>query len=213
MGVVVLDAALAMGALPDHYFQAVGSGTGGIAAWEASLRLIGDGRFGSSLPRLHLAQNSPCAPLYAAWTGSAVPQGSCPGGMYDDVLYNRKPPYAVPGGVRDALEGTGGTVCAISNREASLARQLFEEAEEIDILPAAAVAVAALQRAAASGSVKKDDLILLNITGGGVSRAREELEIFTLKSDIEADPSALSSASDKSLVAEIEEILGRRAPR
>ena len=213
MGVVVLDAALAMGALPDHYFQAVGSGTGGIAAWEASLRLIGDGRFGSSLPRLHLAQNSPCAPLYAAWTGLAAPQGSCPGGMYDDVLYNRKPPYAVPGGVRDALEGTAGTVCAISNGEASLARQLFEEAEEIDILPAAAVAVAALQRAAASGSVKKDDLILLNITGGGVSRVREELEIFTLKSDIEADPSALSSASDKSLVAEIEEILGRRAPR
>ena len=133
--------------------------------------------------------------------------------MYDDVLYNRKPPYAVPGGVRDALEGTAGTVCAISNGEASLARQLFEEGEGIDILPAAAVAVAALQRAAASGSVKKDDLILLNITGGGVSRVREELEIFTLKSDIEADPSALSSASDKSLVAEIEEILGRRAPR
>jgi len=213
MGVVVLDAALTMGALPKHYFQAVGSGTGGIAAWEASLRLIGDGRFGSSLPRLHLAQNSPCAPLYAAWTGSAAPQGPCPSGMYDDVLYNRKPPYAVPGGVRDALEETAGTVCAISNREASIAQRLFEEGEEIEILPAAAVAVAALQRAAASGTVEEDDLILLNITGGGVSRAKEELEMFTLKPDIEADPSALSSPSEYGLLAEIEEILGRRTPR
>jgi len=213
MGVVVLDAALAMGLLPDHYFQAVGSGTGGIAAWEASLRLIGDGRFGSSLPRLHIAQNSPCAPLYAAWTGSAAPQGPCPGGMYDEVLYNRKPPYAVPGGVRDALEETAGTVCSISNGEASVAHQLFEEAEEIDILPAAAVAVAALQRAAASGSVEKKDLILLNITGGGVSRAKEELDMFMLRSDIEAEPSPHTSASEYGLLAEIEEILGRRGPR
>ena len=34
------------GMLPDLYLQAVGSGTGGIAAYEASLRLIADGRFG-----------------------------------------------------------------------------------------------------------------------------------------------------------------------
>lgn len=59
MGVTVLDAAVTMKCMPDDYFQAIGSGTGGIAAWEASLRLRDDGRFGSSLPRLHLAQNLP----------------------------------------------------------------------------------------------------------------------------------------------------------
>ncbi len=80
-------------------------------------------------------------------------------------------------------------------------------------MPAAAVAVAALQRAAASGSVEKKDLILLNITGGGVSRAKEELDMFMLRSDIEAEPSAHTSASEYGLLAEIEEILGRRGPR
>lgn len=39
MGTVMLDAAVTIGRTPDHYFQAAGSGTGGISAWEASLRL------------------------------------------------------------------------------------------------------------------------------------------------------------------------------
>ncbi len=215
MGIVMLDGVLSMKALPKHYFQAVGSGTGGIAAWEASLRLIEDGRFGWHLPKLHLAQNSPCAPIYAAWTRSRMETGLCPAGMYDDVLYNRKPPYSVKGGVKEALEETGGEVYGISNQEAGIAQKIFEESEDIDILPAAAVAVAALQKAVRSGAVEKNDLILLNITGGGVSRAKEELDMNLLKCDIKAEPSALSSAStssyDNDLLTEIDEILERRA--
>ncbi len=213
MGVVMLDGALSMRALPEHYFQAVGSGTGGIAAWEASIRLIEDGRFGQALPKLHLAQNLPCAPIYAAWTGSKMDTGRCPHGMYDDVLFNRKPPYAVGGGVRDALEATAGEVYGITNREAEEAQKAFEESEEMEILPAAAVAVAALLAAVRSGAVEERDLVLLNITGGGVSRAKEELEMNLLKCDIKAEPSALSSTSpsaDDHLLAEIREILGRR---
>jgi cysteate synthase len=215
MGIVMLDGVLTMKALPRHYFQAVGSGTGGIAAWEASLRLIEDGRFGQNLPKLHLAQNIPCAPIYAAWTGSKMEEGLCPSGMFDDVLFNRKPPYAVKGGVKDALEETRGEVYGISNQEAKVAQKVFEEAEDIDILPAAAVAVAALQKSVRSGTVEKNDPILLNITGGGVSRAKEELEMFMLNCDIEAEPSALSPASpssyDDDLLAEVFEILGRGA--
>jgi cysteate synthase len=134
--------------------------------------------------------------------------------MYDDVLYNRKPPYAVKGGVLEALEETGGVVYGITNQEAQEAQKIFEESEEIDILPAAAVAVAALLRAARSGAVGKGDLTLLNITGGGVSRAKEELQMTYLKYDIEAEPEALTSesrsASHNDLLAEIDEILGRR---
>ena len=50
MGTVMLDAAVTTGRIPDHYFQAVGSGTGAIAAWEAAMRLIGDGRYGHGAP-------------------------------------------------------------------------------------------------------------------------------------------------------------------
>jgi cysteate synthase len=182
MGTVVLESVLKAGQLPDKYFQAVGSGTGGIAAWEASMRLIRDGRFGQKLPELHLAQNLPNAPIYRIWSCSET--GECPlQEMYDDVLFNRRPPYEVRGGVKDALESSGGRVYGISNAKASQAKKLFESSEEIDILNAPAVAVAALIEAIESGSVSSDDLILLNITGGGVSRIEEDLCPSIIKPD------------------------------
>jgi len=181
MGTVMLQAALSIGRMPDHYFQAVGSGTGGISAWEAAMRLRGDGRFGSVLPRLHLSQNIPNAPIYYAWTGlNPAPEAK---DMFDDVLFNRRPPYAIPGGVKEALQATNGQVYGISNDEAAGAKRLFEESEEIDILNAPAIAVAALGEAARSGKVKSQDTILLNITGGGESRVKEDYDLIALLPD------------------------------
>ncbi len=184
MGTVMLDAAFAIGGIPDHYFQAVGSGTGGISAWEASMRLIEDGRFkpAAKLPRLHLAQNIPNAPIYYAWTGKEpLPQA---GVMFDDVLFNRRPPYMIKGGVKDALDATGGRVYGITDDEAAVAKRLFEDLEGIDILNAPGVAVAALIRAAQLGSVNPDDIILLNVTGGGVSRLKEDFSQNALRCDV-----------------------------
>ncbi len=61
----------AAGSIPDHYIQAVGSGTGAIAAWEMSLRLAEDGRFGGAHDALHLAQNAPFTPMTDAWEAGA----------------------------------------------------------------------------------------------------------------------------------------------
>jgi cysteate synthase len=187
MGTVMLDATLTMKHLPDHYFQAVGSGTGGIAAWEAAMRLKKDGRYGDKLPQLHLAQNFPCAPLIQLHEGFAV-DPKCPEGMYDTVLFNRKPPYAVGGGVRDALEATGGDLYGITNEEAEEARLLFEELEGIDIMYSAAVATAALIKAVRNTKVSRSELIMLNITGGGVKRALKELATIRLEPDLVVSP-------------------------
>jgi cysteate synthase len=182
MGIVMLDAALTLRLIPEHYFQAVGSGTGGIAAWEAALRLIRDGRFGSNLPRLHLAQNIPNAPIYYAWKREE-PMEAMPE-MFDDVLFNRRPPYGMPGGVKDALDATSGQVYGITDREAAEAKRLFEQSEEIDILNAPGVAVAALAQAVRAGAVLPEDIILLNITGGGLARAKEDFTLNQLLPDI-----------------------------
>ena len=182
MGTVMLDAATTLGRLPRHYFQAVGSGTGGISAWEAALRLKADGRFGSDLPRLYLAQNVPNAPIYYAWKGQEpLPTQA---NMFDDVLFNRKPPFSIPGGVKDALEATNGEVYGITDSEACAAKKLFEQSEEIDILNAPGVAVAALARAIECGRVSPDDIILLNITGGGVARIKEDHPRYMLQPDV-----------------------------
>jgi cysteate synthase len=182
MGTVMLDAVLEVGQNPKHYFQAVGSGTGGISAWEAAMRLIEDGRFGSTLPRLHLAQNVPNAPIYYAWNG-LEPQ-ACSAEMFDDVLFNRRPPFGIAGGVKEALEATNGQVYGITDQEAAAAKQFFEQSEEIDILNAPAVAVAALVQAVESGKIGPEDIILINVTGGGVSRVKEDFVLNTLQPDI-----------------------------
>jgi len=208
MGTVMLDAAVTLGRIPDHYFQAVGSGTGAIAAWEAALRLIGDGRYGTTLPRLHVAQNKPFTPMVTAWqqhrrridpeidmpdASNAVQEVMSP------VLTNRSPPYGIAGGLYDALMATEGKMYAVSNEEGQKAARLVRDAEGIDLDPAAAVATAALVKAAESGEVGKDDHILLNLTGGGYERIQEYYTLYPL------EPSATLAAGGpcEGLITEI----------
>ena len=190
MGTVVLDGTLATGRLPNAYFQAVGSGTGAIAAWEAAGRLIADGRFGTRLPALHLSQNLPFVPMVRAWEAGRrkiVPEEDMPDAeasiarVYAGVLTNRHPPWGVRGGVYDALLASGGRMYAVSNDEARSAGRLFSETEEIDLDPAAAVAVASLVRAAEEGVIGPDEQILLNVTGGGYERAAEDLDRYPVE--------------------------------
>ena len=190
MGTVMLDAAVTIGRMPDYYFQAIGSGTGGIAAWEAAIRLKNDGRFGSRLPSLHLSQNLPFVPMVSAWqdgrrnlvTDTDMPDASVAiSRVYSDVLTNREPPYAIAGGVFDALSSTNGGMYAVSNDEAQSAGKLFRELEGIDLDPAAAVCTASLIRACETGRIEKDRTILLNITGGGYQRVREDFELIPVQ--------------------------------
>ena len=189
MGTTMMSATTFIGRTPDFYFQAVGSGTGAIAAWEANLRFIGDGRFGTNKARLMVSQNKPFVPMYDAWRADSralLPYDA--GQARKDaaeicapVLSNRKPPYGLAGGLYDALKDTEGDIYAVSNAEAIAAKALFEETEGIDIYHAAAVATASLQQAVANGTVKPDDVVMLNITGGGEKRFHAEHDIHYLK--------------------------------
>ena len=54
MGTTLLSCVEKTGRIPDAYFQAVGSGTGAIAAWENAERLAADGRFGQNKMRVYM---------------------------------------------------------------------------------------------------------------------------------------------------------------
>ncbi len=202
MGTVMLDAAITIGKVPDHYFQAVGSGTGGISAWEAALRLKADGRFGQKPPKLQLAQNLPFVPMYNAWNDrrrEIIPELDMKDAKkqieetYAQVLTNRAPPYGVTGGLYDALTNTDGIMYAISRKEALEAKTLFESLEGIDILPPSAVATASLLKAVEDGNVEKDDTILLNLAGGGYERLKEDFTLYQI------EPVAIAKHPDVSL--------------
>ena len=188
MGTTVLSAVTTIGRIPDYYFQAVGSGTGAIAAWEANLRFIEDGRFGSNKMKLMVSQNIPFKPIYDAWKAGSremLPLDDSIARMQVEeilakVLSNRKPPYPVIGGLYDALVDSGGDVVLATNEEAEQAGFLFKELEGSDIHPAAAVATATLISAAREGKIEKDAVIMLNITGGGEERFKSEKQLYYL---------------------------------
>lgn len=191
MGTTVLDAATFIGEIPDYYFQAVGSGTGAIAAYEANLRLNESGQYEKKLISLQVSQNSPFLPIYNAWlSGSntiadinADEARKLMDAIDAKVLSNRKPPYSIMGGLYDALKATHGDVMSVTNEEAREAQQLFLEREGCDICPEAGVAAASLAKKAHAGEIAADSIIMLNITGGGLRKLKASKELLHVAAD------------------------------
>ena len=180
---------LQAGRIPDYYFQAVGSGTGAIAAWEANMRLIEDGRYGTNLMKLMVSQNAPFVPMYDAWRADSremlpydTKKARRDAELIDaKVLSNRKPPYGIAGGLYDALKATNGDIMVATNAQSRRACKLFKELEGIDIYPAPGVALASLIKLVDAGAIDKDACIMLNITGAGEEAAKLNRDIWHLK--------------------------------
>lgn len=195
MGTTVLSAVETIGRIPDAYFQAVGSGTGAIAAWENAERLAADGRFGKNNMRIYACQNAPFTIMYDSWKTHSrelvpmTPEESRQKAevILGKVLSNRKPPYSLAGGLFDVLEKSNGDMFKVSNDEIVYWIVRYFSAEGYDIFPASACAVASLKQALDAGIVKKDETVMLNITGGGMLNATKKG--FVLKEpDLVLDP-------------------------
>jgi len=216
MGTALLRMVEEAGEVPHHYFQAVGSGTGAIAAWEMNQRLLEDGRFGTRKARLHLAQNAPFTPMVDAWeAGSRTIVGGDDSSarkkvrsIRAQVLANRNPPYSLAGGLHDALRDTGGFMYRVTNEESVRAGQLFAQREYCDIDPAAEVAVGSLLQARAAGRIQSGDLIALNITGGGRSKLEASRAMHRLTPDLRFSLADLGHKEPASRIRELMEAAG-----
>ncbi len=180
LGIVMLEAVSKIGKLPDHYVQAVGSGTGAIGGWEMAERFLKDGRYGERLPVLHLGQNLPFAPMLHAWkkgSRTLFPEDLLPAlipRITTRVLSTRYPAYTVEGGVYDALTATRGSLYGVENDAVYAGMDTFLKTEGMDIVPASGVAVATLAEAVRTRMINQQDTVLLNITGGGEKRLRQD---------------------------------------
>ena len=186
--------------LYDHYFQAVGSASGAIAAREAVDLLRADGRFGTTMTQIHMAQNAPFTPIADSWEAGERKPVEVPEQVVRDrvlgvtarVLTNRTPPYEIHGGIYDVLNDTGGAVWRVDNYRVFHAARMFEAVEGIDIGPAAAVAVDALQQAVESGRVGDDEMILLHVTGGGKEIQYAEGPVHRVDPTVRVEPGDLA---------------------
>ena len=195
MGTTLLSAVEVTGRIPDAYFQAIGSGTGTIDVWENNLRLIEDGRFGKHKMRLYPSQNDPFTIMYDSWKAgsrqlvplSAEDARHQAAAIKAKVLSNRKPPYSLAGGLFDAISDAGGDIYKVTNAEIDEWKSRFKDLEGIDIYSAASVAVASLSKAVSDQAVKKNEVIMLNITGGGESLTKEHHSVVYAEPDLVID--------------------------
>ncbi len=199
MATTLLSAIEAIGGLPHEYFQAVGSGTGAIAAREAADRYLkrhaspgSSPNTGADRMRLRLSQNAPFLPLYESWRARSrtlveYEENDAKrrlDGIFARVLANRTPPWSVAGGLFDALSAGGGDIAAIANEQAVEAATLFERLEGVDPAPAAAVAIASLMQAVEAKSVDRHSTVMLNVTGGGFKRLWKEVGRVPITPDL-----------------------------
>ncbi len=217
LATVLLSAFEEMQCLPSYYFQAVGSGTGAIAVLEAAKR-IRTAMGGLALPKLMLCQNRPFTPIFDAWrmhrrsvSGSTEHFRDAIQHVYADELTNWAPPYAIRGGVYDSIVESKGDVLAASNATARSAADMFSELEGIDIEPAAGVAVACLQDAAAQGSFEKEAVVLLNITGGGRRRLGRDYSLIQAEPGLRLTRKSLAGEATAYQAAALRDICGRKA--
>lgn len=186
MGTTILSCVEKMGRIPDAYFQAVGSGTGAIAAWENAERLAASGEWGGNNMRVYTVQNAPFTLMYDSWKAHSrelVALSPEEGRRQAEVilakvLSNRKPPYSLAGGLYDVLESSHGDMFTATNEDIMYWLLQFRNLEGYDLLPAACCAVSALATAVKEGIVKKDEFIMLNCTGGGTLGAMSKGYVF-----------------------------------
>lgn len=196
MGTTLLNCVEKTGRIPDAYFQAVGSGTGAIAAWENAERLAADGRFGENKMRVYVAQNAPFTLIHDSWKAHSrdlVALDPVEGRRQAEVilakvLSNRKPPYGLAGGMFDVLEASGGDTFTCTNDDIMYWLLQFRNLEGYDLLPAPCAAVAALAQAVREGLVGKDEYIMLNCTGGGTLASMAKGYVLK-EPDLVLDPS------------------------
>ena len=149
-------------------------------------RLVETGQFDGPVPQQHVSQNSEHSPIHNAWQAGRdhlIPEDfpKSKVDVYSDYLLNTAPAYGQVGGIHDILEASNGHTHAVEREDAEAAKALVEEIEGIDIMTPGAVATASLKQAVESGDVDVNDCILLNISGGGTKRLKEEIETLTVK--------------------------------
>ena len=189
---------------PDWYFQSVSGGMGPLGVAKG-FHELSEMSLIQSIPKMGIVQVAGCAPMVNAWRDQkmiATPVSS-PQTMIA-TLATGDPGRTYTELVTRMNHGSGGTFSSVTDEEAYRAMHLLAKMEGISVEPAAAVAFAGLFHEVRNGTVKPDDLVVINCTGhtmpienhilGTVSDQQVDAgEIFTNLSHEEGLLAALSN--------------------
>ncbi|MCX7719055.1 MAG: pyridoxal-phosphate dependent enzyme [Candidatus Sumerlaeaceae bacterium] len=151
----------------EYYFQGISSAMGLYSTFGAAQQLLGLGRI-ARLPAMVGVQEETCNPMVRAWERGAErmeeqdiirrPHGLSKSTLRGDsrMVY----PY-----VRRAMVESGGFAVTATQEEMREARELVRQTEGLDICYTSAMTVAAARKLAQAGRLRRDAVIMLNITG------------------------------------------------
>jgi threonine synthase len=152
--------------LPDVIVYPTGGGTGIIAIWKAFKEMIAMGWIGHKLPRMIAVQAENCQPIVHTWKGlhanatqykgrASVANGlAVPNPFGEDMII-------------ETLTGSFGTALTVSEEEMILGVKEIARLEGILVAPEGAAVWKGLLKLLQSGSINRDEQILLLNTGSG----------------------------------------------
>ncbi len=152
--------------LPDVILYPTGGGTGLIGMWKAFREMQQMGWIGEKLPRMIAVQAANCQPVVQTWTGrqphskNYVGQPSLANGL---AVPN---PFAEPM-ILEVLKASHGKAVAVEDADMIDAVKEIAREEGLLIAPEGAALWKALLQLLETGSIKRDEKVLLLNTGSG----------------------------------------------
>lgn len=148
---------------PDWYVQSVSGGIGPIGVWKGFSELFQMGLI-DKMPRLALIQAAGCAPMVKAFEAGKREADAVIPRTLVHVLATGDPGFAYTL-LYDAVMSNGGVITAVEDGQTfSAMRQLAEKAG-ISVEPATAVAFAGLEKLIKNKTIKKHEVVVINVSG------------------------------------------------
>ena len=163
--------------LPDVIFYPTGGGTGLIGMWKAFNELLELGWIKGRLPRMVAVQAEGCAPIYKAWSE---------GKEFAPLWENAKTVAAgirVPIAVGDfliirAVNESNGFSVSVTDEEIISARDEVSKKEGTLLCPEGAATFSAFKKSLNSGSISKDESVVLFNCATGLKYPLPEVSNF-----------------------------------
>jgi len=197
---------------PDWYIQSVSGGMGplGVLKGFAELKEMG---FIGKIPKAAIIQAEGCAPMVHAWKqnqATAVPVRAPR--THIETLATGDPGRTYTLLREKMMAASGGIFESVTDEETFRAIHFMAKMEGISVEPAAAVAIAGLIKLVRAGTIKPDELVVINCTGHTMP-----VESLILgegwSKDIDASSSFAQETEQEGLLAALSHVASDRYPR
>jgi len=155
--------------LPDVILYPAGGGTGLVGMWKAfeELRELGWIERDAPLPRMVAVQAAGCAPIVTAFDAGA-PQATAPADPRTAAAGLRVPAPVGDRWMLRVLAASGGRALAVTDEELLDGTRRLARAEGLFAAPEAGALLPALERLCAEGWIRRDEVVVLFLTGTGL---------------------------------------------